>query len=59
MIAVIIFKLINNNDLKYNFIVDNQKTIYVLVFVFNKFVFYELVFKFEVPFMLKYIIQRF
>ena len=59
MNAIIIFKLINNDDSKYEFVVNNQKTIYMLVFVFNKSAFYELVFKFKVLFMFKNIVNGF
>ena len=57
MNAVIIFKLINSDDSKYDFVINNQKTIYVLVFVFNKSAFYEFILKFKVLFMLKNIIN--
>ena len=59
MIAVIIFKLIDSDDSKYDFVVESQKTIYVLVFVINKSAFYEFILKFEVLFMLKSIVNDF
>ena len=59
MNTVIIFKLINNDNSKYDFIIDNQKTIYVLVFVFNKSAFYEFILEFEVFFMFKNIVNDF
>ena len=56
---MIIFKLINNNDLKYNFIINNRKIIYVLVFIINKLTFYKFILKFKVLFMFKNIINDF